>query len=109
MWHALTQDKDVPPESESASKKKTDWGEVKKYVDYRKAHDALARDAFGPAGHPYHFEELMRFGSHLFDQPPKREEAPAEDLKNREKAGAEMFVAGLREQVARQAERVHRD
>lgn len=68
--HALTSDKPIPL-TQAEQEKESNEGEIKEAQRWRKQHD----EEFGKAlAHPYHFEALMGFAEHVFDEPPEPDE-----------------------------------
>ena len=105
-YHALTADGDMPL-SKAEQKKGASEADIQKAKDARKKHDKEWLEALSD---PRAFGKLMGLPQILGEPPEREEKKPltARERKEQEAAAQESFVAGLREQVARQRERAHR-
>lgn len=71
-------------------------------AEARKSWEKLRTDYYMAAQSPYHFEETMMFGDHVFSKPPEPERKilTAREIKEQEQVSQRQFIAGLKEQVA---------
>lgn len=68
----------------------------------RKQWERIREMYFKGASSPYHFEDIMGFGGHLFDEPeePERKVMTAEDWREMERQAEAEFMARARAQLS---------
>ena len=80
VYHALIQDKELPPASKAESEKKTNWAKVAEYRRWREEHDREFRQALAS---PKHFGVFLGMPS-VLGEPPQEETRSAEQTKEEE-------------------------